>query len=242
MKKILLFLIIALIVTNAHAAKIQLKNGAVITCDIIEKTDQYVEINFRGDNAKFYFNEIESIEEGPINDADLEAQKALIPDQGRELLPASQAPAEPYKAPADFVSILKQLQKTNEGEGKISLQEAIVKFVFGLIFVLLILVSTWKVCNKAGYPGWSQLVPFYGVYVQCKIAGKPGWWLLLFFVPIVSIIVAFAVYIGIARNFGKGVGFGLGLIFLPFIFWPILAFDNSQYMSNESEKAPEAVT
>jgi hypothetical protein len=29
--------------------------------------------------------------------------------------------------------------------------------------------------------------------------------------------------------FGKGVGFAIGMIFLPFIFWPILAFGSSQY-------------
>lgn len=34
---------------------------------------------------------------------------------------------------------------------------------------------------------------------------------------------------GLARNFGKGTGFMVGLFFLPFVFFPILAFGRSQY-------------
>ncbi|WP_278321357.1 DUF5684 domain-containing protein [Lacrimispora amygdalina] len=33
-----------------------------------------------------------------------------------------------------------------------------------------------------------------------------------------------------ANSFGKGKMFGLGLIFLPFIFYPILAFGSSKYV------------
>ncbi|MDP8265857.1 MAG: DUF5684 domain-containing protein [Candidatus Aceula meridiana] len=106
---------------------------------------------------------------------------------------------------------------------------SIIPFIFGAIFVFFTIICWWIICNKAGYPGWSQLIPIYGQYVQCKIAGKPGWWLLLFFVPYVSIIFYFIIMIGIAKNFGKGAFFGLGLIFLPFIFGPILAFDGSEY-------------
>jgi hypothetical protein len=52
---------------------------------------------------------------------------------------------------------------------------------------------------------------------------------LLFLVPVVQIIVAFVVLFGIAHNFGKGTGFGLGLAFLGIIFWPILGFGNAQF-------------
>lgn len=34
---------------------------------------------------------------------------------------------------------------------------------------------------------------------------------------------------GIARSFGKGTGFTVGLFFLPFIFLPILAFGEAKY-------------
>jgi hypothetical protein len=98
-----------------------------------------------------------------------------------------------------------------------------------LLFVVLMVVSMWKVYVKAGQPGWAVIVPFYNLWVLLKIAGKPGWWLLLFFIPLVNIVVIFMVAIAIARNFGKGVGFGIGLVFLGFIFYPILAFTDATY-------------
>jgi uncharacterized membrane protein YoaK (UPF0700 family) len=61
------------------------------------------------------------------------------------------------------------------------------------------------------------------------IAKKPLWWVLLFFVPFVNIIVVVIVLNEISNRFGRGVGTTLGLIFLPFIFWPILGFGDAEY-------------
>jgi Family of unknown function (DUF5684) len=67
------------------------------------------------------------------------------------------------------------------------------------------------------------------VYVMCKIAGKPGWWVLLLLIPFVNVVIIIFVLIGLAKGFGKGGGFALGLIFLPFIFWCLLAFGDATY-------------
>lgn len=98
-----------------------------------------------------------------------------------------------------------------------------------LALVALMLVSLWKVFTKAGQPGWASLIPIYNAYVLLKIAGKPGWWLLLMFIPLVNIIVMILALVGLSNNFGKGGGFAAGLIFLPIIFYPILAFGDAQY-------------
>lgn len=104
--------------------------------------------------------------------------------------------------------------------------------LFWIIFLALALVviaGCWKMFEKAGRPGWAALVPIYNVVVLLGIAGKPLWWLLLLFIPLVNLIVAIIVSIAIAERFGKGVGFGLGLAFLGFIFYPILGFGDAQY-------------
>jgi hypothetical protein len=103
---------------------------------------------------------------------------------------------------------------------------------FALIYlgvIVLIIASFWKVFTKAGQPGWACLIPFYNAYVFCKVAGKPGWWLILMLIPIVNIIIFLLVSLGVAEQFGKGAGFGFGLFFLGFIFYPILAFGDSKY-------------
>ena len=100
-----------------------------------------------------------------------------------------------------------------------------------LALALFLLVSYWKVFVKAGQPGWGILIPIYNIYLLLKIAGKPGWWLILYLIPLVNIVIAIIVNIDIAKNFGKDAAFGLGLAFLGFIFYPILAFGSAQYQA-----------
>ena len=103
---------------------------------------------------------------------------------------------------------------------------------FWLIFCAIMvfeIAAMWKVNEKAGQPGWAAIVPIYNIVVLCRIAGKSGWWVLLFLIPIVNIIVAIMVHFGIAKNFGKGGLFAIGLILLGFIFFPILGFGDAEY-------------
>lgn len=102
-------------------------------------------------------------------------------------------------------------------------------WVCWLGFVILMIASMWKVFTKAGQPGWASIIPFVNLYFLCKVAGRPGWWLILMLIPFVNFIILIIVDIDIAKNFGKGVGFGIGLILLPIIFFPVLAFGSAQY-------------
>ncbi|MEI8122804.1 MAG: DUF5684 domain-containing protein [bacterium] len=99
-----------------------------------------------------------------------------------------------------------------------------------LAVVVLMVSSMWIVFTKAGQPGWACLVPFYNLYVMLKIAGKPGWWLVLFLIPVVNLVVGIITYISLAANFGKSAGFAIGMIFLPIVFFPMLAFGDAKYV------------
>ena len=101
--------------------------------------------------------------------------------------------------------------------------------IISLLIALLVIVAMWKVFTKAGQPGWASIIPIYNVYIWCKIVGRPGWWVILLFIPFVNFIILIILSIDMAKSFGKGVGFGLGLAFLGFIFWPILGFGSAQY-------------
>ena len=100
--------------------------------------------------------------------------------------------------------------------------------VVWLAVVALMIAALWKVFVKAGEPGWAALIPIYNIVVMLKIAGKPAWWVLLMFIPFVNIIVMIIAFIAFAQAFGKGTGFALGLVFLPFIFFPLLAWGDSR--------------
>ena len=106
-----------------------------------------------------------------------------------------------------------------------------------LAFTILMIAAFWKIFAKAGQPGWACIIPIYNLYVWCKIVGRPWWWILLMLIPFVNFIVAIILCIDMAKSFGKGAGFGIGLALLGIIFWPILGFSSAQYQGAAAAKA-----
>jgi len=107
-----------------------------------------------------------------------------------------------------------------------------------VVIIALIVVQIaawWKMFEKAGQPGWAAIIPIYNVVVLLRIAGKPLWWIILLLIPLVNIIVWIMVSVAIANNFGKGTLFGVGLLLLGIIFYPILGFGDAQYQAPAAE-------
>lgn len=105
--------------------------------------------------------------------------------------------------------------------------------MFGTIILaiwILLIASMWMTFAKAGKPGWAAIVPIYNLWVMLEIVGRPGWWLILMFIPLVNFVIAIIVFIDLAKSFGRGAGFGLGLLLLGFIFFPILGFGSDAYV------------
>jgi Family of unknown function (DUF5684) len=116
-----------------------------------------------------------------------------------------------------------QQGSSNDSGGAIA---AVIGGAFSLVMLavgLVIIASFWKLFTKAGEPGWASLVPIYNMIVLLKISSMPWWWVLL------ACIAQFIIPFKLAANFGKGVGFAVGLLLLPFIFFPMLAFGSAQY-------------
>lgn len=104
--------------------------------------------------------------------------------------------------------------------------------VFLIVFLLLIglmLASMWKIFEKANRPGWAAIVPIYNHMVMAEIGGKPNWFGLLPMIPYIGIIWNIWIINRLGKSFGKDVGYTLGLIFLPFVFYPMLAFGSAEY-------------
>jgi hypothetical protein len=98
-----------------------------------------------------------------------------------------------------------------------------------LTITVLLLAALWRIFAKAGQPGWAAIVPIYNAYIILKVAGRPGWWLVLYFIPFVNLVVWLIVQYDMAKAFGKGLGFAIGLWLLPGIFHMILGFGGAQY-------------
>ncbi len=108
-----------------------------------------------------------------------------------------------------------------------------------LVAVIVMGAGIWMTAQKAGLSGFDSLAPHRSTILMIRMAGLEDWkipriaLLLGPFLPFLICLVPF----GIARQFGKGRLFGLGLLLLPFVFFPILGFGSARY---EPASRPEA--
>jgi hypothetical protein len=109
-------------------------------------------------------------------------------------------------------------------------------YVFSAIGIFLV-VCQWKIYTKAGKPGWTSIIPIYNIVILLEIVKKPIWWLVLLMIPLVNVVIAILIMIELAKVFGKDGGFTVGLVLLPYVFYPILAFGDAKYIGDEPEVA-----
>ena len=119
---------------------------------------------------------------------------------------------------------------------------------FGIVYTIVMLavavltiVGMWKIFTKAGKEGWKCLIPFYNTYLLFEIAGMNGWMFLIMFIPFVGSLIALILLAGgLAKQFGQGTGFAVGLFFLTPIFMMILGFGSAQYQGAAGQVAQAA--
>jgi uncharacterized protein DUF5684 len=128
-----------------------------------------------------------------------------------------------------FTLALLQESTPTTGVSPLGAGLGMVGIIVWVAFAVLMIASMWKIFTKAGKPGWAAIIPIYNLIVLLEIAGKPLWWFILMLIPFVNIVVFIIVLLSIARNFGKGVGFAIGMLLLPFIFYPMLGFGDARY-------------
>lgn len=131
---------------------------------------------------------------------------------------------------------------------------SIIFILLGLVLLILLLVTQWKIFSKAGRPGWEVIIPIYNNYIRSKIVfGNLSYFIGSLVVGIINVIgkisevsavkslgslgslILYILYcINVAKVFRKSGGFTVGLIFLPVIFFPILAFGRDEYIGPEN--------
>jgi hypothetical protein len=103
-------------------------------------------------------------------------------------------------------------------------------FIAAVLVVAFFVVMNWRIFAKAGEPGWKSVIPLYNSFILYKIAWGNGWLMFLTFIPLVGFIFPIICAFKLARAFGHGFGYGLGINFLPIVFYPMLAFGKSEYV------------
>lgn len=121
---------------------------------------------------------------------------------------------------------------------------------------IFMLVVQWRLFKKAGDKGWKILIPIYNIYTYYKLFWAPRWFWITFLLGVATVMTGAmltpetAVLMGIvstvaaigsgiigivscvkmARSFGQGGAFAVGLIFVGPVFQAILAFGRYEYV------------
>ena len=122
--------------------------------------------------------------------------------------------------------------------------------IIGLVVLVLSIIANWKIYEKAGEAGWKCLIPYYATFVEYNFTWNKtfaivavalmaastvvGWLglpaIIASIISLANFVLSIIESVKLSKAFGHGVGFAVGLIFLPFIFRLILAFGDSQYV------------
>jgi hypothetical protein len=118
----------------------------------------------------------------------------------------------------------------NYMQGSTNSPAEIIGYVIGYVIYV---VAVWPVFAKAGRPGWGAIIPIYNIYLMVKIAGYHGALVILYFIPVVNIVVSIIVAIGVGRAFGKGGGFSFFLLWLlSIIGYLIVGYGSSTFIGD----------
>ena len=126
------------------------------------------------------------------------------------------------------------------GFGILSISIAIIS----LIISIVILISLIKIFTKNGKPGWGVIIPIYNFILLGEIAEVKSTYVILLFVPIANIYAMYVIYKEIAKKYNKSSGYAVGMLLLPFIFLPMLAFkkeDNTLNVNNNVNNNQEVI-
>jgi signal peptidase I len=108
--------------------------------------------------------------------------------------------------------------------------------ILTIVFFILSLAGLWKIFEKAGFPGWTVLVPFYNFYIWLKIINKPLWWYIFILTPFINVFTIMLMIVEIAKCFKKN-----GLIeqavsvLVPFFYLPYLGFNKKEIYTHPKD-------
>jgi len=145
-------------------------------------------------------------------------------------------------SPADILSSIITTESIFNLVVKILFASMIFKTVITILVICLLIkiVLRWIIFEKAGKHGWAEIIPIYKDIVYLQVCKLSPWLLLFVFFPIIGWLILGAVYIisrfELAKAFGRGFFFGLGLLLFRTIFELIIvASSNIKYVEDSKE-------
>ncbi len=71
---------------------------------------------------------------------------------------------------------------------------------WGLAIYVWLALTLHVIANKTDTRNsWLAWIPIANLYLMCKVAGRSGWWTILFFIPLVNLVLGVIIWMAIAR-------------------------------------------
>ena len=85
--------------------------------------------------------------------------------------------------------------------------------IFGLACYVYVSLALQTIAQKTGTEkAWFAWVPILNIILMLNVARKPVWWIVLLLIPIVNIVIAIMVWMGIAEARNKPNWWGILMI------------------------------
>lgn len=214
--------------------------------DILNAYEEFSQRYSKKEMMNFLETNKEKLNKKGIDDKTIEAGKTILKttdeEEIKEIIKENVKPQEikekleqGYTANQIVESIINEMpveQKVNTA-GKIILANKIVKLIIIGVIVLFLYTTILRaiIYKKAGKNPIASFIPIYRQITMYNICDLSLGYMALWLVPVMGVIIMFVIAIMkrmyLAKKFGRGVGFGIGLILLPPIFQSILAFNKN---------------
>lgn len=105
----------------------------------------------------------------------------------------------------------------------------IIIIMISMFFSLIFTIFGIKLYKKANKKSSEALIPIYNLFVLMQITELPIYYFLLFLFPIFNILLIIRIEYKLYKLFNTSFKFFLGLVFVPFVFVPLLSFGKYKY-------------
>ncbi len=100
---------------------------------------------------------------------------------------------------------------------------------------ILVMIGGKNLFKKASKKELTAFYPVVNLFTLLDITETSTFLGILFFVPIVNVIVLSILFYRLGSSFNTSLSYKIGLVVLPIIFYPMLAFGDKAYKLNDEE-------
>ena len=114
---------------------------------------------------------------------------------------------------------MNQMQNFDSGAaGGVAAGVMIVYFLVMIALYIYVAMALMEIAKRTNTDnGWFAFIPILNVILMLQIAQKPIWWIILFFVPIVNLVIGILVWVAILERRNYPTWWVILFILLPIV-------------------------